>query len=69
MTLHAAKGLEFKVAFIVGVEEGLLPFTLSGSDTDVEEERRLFFVGMTRAMDDLFLLYTDLLHLAEGSSF
>ncbi len=56
MTLHMAKGLEFKVVFIAGCEEGLVPFTLTGGDVDVEEERRLFYVGMTRAKDELFLL-------------
>lgn len=57
MTLHMAKGLEFKVVFIAGCEEGLVPFTLLHDDTDIEEERRLFYVGMTRAKDELHLLH------------
>jgi len=58
MTLHAAKGLEFPVVFIVGMEEGLFP-SARGSETEaeLEEERRLAYVGMTRAMDRLFLTY------------
>ena len=54
MTLHAAKGLEFPVVFICGVEDGLIPFR--ERDTDLAEERRLFYVGMTRAEEELVLL-------------
>lgn len=57
MTLHMAKGLEFKVVFIAGVEEGLIPYAMRKEDVDIEEERRLFYVGMTRAMDELFLIH------------
>ncbi|MBU4260716.1 MAG: UvrD-helicase domain-containing protein [Proteobacteria bacterium] len=55
MTLHGAKGLEFPVVFITGLEEGLLP--CRSMDCDIEEERRLFFVGMTRAKAKLILSY------------
>jgi len=58
MTLHAAKGLEFKVVFIAGLEEGLFPLSRSlENQSDLEEERRLFYVGMTRAKERLFLSY------------
>ncbi len=56
-TLHMAKGLEFKVVFIVGVEDGLIPFALAKDAADLEEERRLLYVGMTRAQEELFLLH------------
>ncbi len=57
MTIHMAKGLEFRAVFIAGCEDGLVPYTLRGNDTDIEEERRLFYVAMTRAMDELFLIH------------
>jgi DNA helicase-2/ATP-dependent DNA helicase PcrA len=56
MTLHNAKGLEFPVVFITGVEEGILPyFKAIGNSEEIAEERRLFYVGMTRAKDLLLL--------------
>ncbi len=58
MTLHAAKGLEFPVVFIAGLEEGLLPISLAlDSKEEVEEERRLLYVGMTRAEQLLYLSF------------
>ena len=57
MSLHAAKGLEFPVVFIAGCEEGLLPYTPANRNVDLEEERRLFYVGMTRAQRRLILTH------------
>src|SRR5829696_2890489 len=55
LTLHASKGLEFPVVFVVGCEDGLLPMRFSDSEPDTAEERRLLFVGMTRARTHLVL--------------
>jgi DNA helicase-2/ATP-dependent DNA helicase PcrA len=60
MTLHTAKGLEFPVVFLCGLEEGLFPHQRSLGDLDgLEEERRLCYVGMTRAMRSLYLTYAE----------
>ena len=58
MTLHSAKGLEFPYVFIAGLEEGLFPHErLDDRGTDHEEERRLFYVALTRAEKKVFLTY------------
>ncbi|CAH0534724.1 DNA helicase II [Vibrio stylophorae] len=61
MTLHSAKGLEFPVVFMVGVEEGMFPSLQSTEEAGrLEEERRLCYVGMTRAMEKLYLCYAEM---------
>lgn len=60
MTVHSSKGLEFKVVFIVGMEEGLFPSTMSSSTLEeIEEERRLFYVALTRAKERAFLSHVE----------
>ena len=69
MTLHSAKGLEFPVVFIVGLQEGLLPHQMSLAESDVEEERRLCYVGMTRAKKRLYLTWSATRFLRTGDGF
>jgi DNA helicase II / ATP-dependent DNA helicase PcrA len=57
MTLHNAKGLEFPIVFIIGCEDGVFPHSRALDEGDVEEERRLAYVGITRAMRDLYITY------------
>ncbi len=70
-TLHSSKGLEFKEVFLVDVNEGIIPHKKATLETDIEEERRLFYVGMTRARDRLHLFYVREKHgnTAERSEF
>lgn len=56
-TLHAAKGLEWDAVFLIGVSEGLLPISLAEGDAAIAEERRLLYVGITRAREHLMLSY------------
>ena len=68
MTLHSAKGLEFPVVFVSGMEEGLFPHSRSSEDPGkLEEERRLCYVGMTRAERKLCLTYAESRRLYGGS--
>ncbi len=63
MTLHSAKGLEFPIVIITGLEDGLFPLSRSfDNPDDLEEERRLFYVGMTRAQKKVYLLYAESRH-------
>jgi len=56
MTMHAAKGLEFRIVFIAGCSEGMVPHLRTNETPEVEEERRLFYVAMTRAKEELLIL-------------
>ncbi len=69
MTLHSAKGLEFPIVFMVGLQEGLLPHQISLMDGDVEEERRLCYVGMTRAKKRLYLTWSTTRFVRAGAGF
>ena len=55
MTFHGSKGLEFPAVFLYGIRKGLVPLEMAGRNSDLQEERRLFFVGMTRAREELII--------------
>ena len=70
MTLHSAKGLEFPLVFMAGAEEGLFPHKMSADDPDrLEEERRLCYVGITRAMQKLYISYAETRRLYGSETF
>jgi len=70
MTLHSAKGLEFPLLFLCGMEDGLFPHQRSLNDADgLEEERRLCYVGITRARDHLYLSYAEQRRLHGSETF
>ncbi len=70
MTLHSAKGLEFPLVFLAGAEEGLFPHKMSADDPDrLEEERRLAYVGITRAMQKLIITYAETRRLYGSETF
>jgi DNA helicase-2/ATP-dependent DNA helicase PcrA len=69
MTLHNAKGLEFRAVYLIGLEEGIFPHSRSIEEHGVEEERRLCYVGMTRAMEKLTLLHASSRMLYGGRSY
>jgi DNA helicase-2/ATP-dependent DNA helicase PcrA len=69
MTLHNAKGLEFRAVYLIGMEEGIFPHSRSIEEQGIEEERRLCYVGMTRAMERLTLLHASSRMLYGGRSY
>jgi DNA helicase II / ATP-dependent DNA helicase PcrA len=69
MTLHNAKGLEFRAVYLIGMEEGIFPHSRSIEEQGVEEERRLCYVGMTRAMERLTLMHASSRMLYGGRSY
>ena len=60
MTIHSAKGLEYKCVFIIGLEEGIFPLVYKNKTADIEEERRLFYVALTRAKEKVYISYSSL---------
>ncbi|MCX6496807.1 MAG: ATP-binding domain-containing protein, partial [Rhodoluna sp.] len=58
-TIHAAKGLEYKAVFIIGAIEGYLPISYAKTELQIAEEQRLFYVGVTRAKDSLFITWAN----------
>jgi DNA helicase-2/ATP-dependent DNA helicase PcrA len=69
MTLHNAKGLEYRAVYLIGMEEGIFPHSRSIEEQGVEEERRLAYVGMTRAMERLTLMHVSSRMLYGGRSY
>jgi DNA helicase-2/ATP-dependent DNA helicase PcrA len=69
MTIHNAKGLEFRAVYLIGMEEGIFPHARSIEEQGIEEERRLCYVGMTRAMERLTLLHASTRSLYGGRSY
>jgi DNA helicase-2/ATP-dependent DNA helicase PcrA len=59
VTMHAAKGLEWKVVILPDVNEGVVPHKKAVTDEELEEERRMFYVAMTRAKENLFIFYLE----------
>jgi DNA helicase-2/ATP-dependent DNA helicase PcrA len=68
MTLHNAKGLEFRAVYLIGMEEGIFPHSRSIEEQGIEEERRLAYVGMTRAMEKLTMMHASSRMLYGGRS-
>ena len=64
-TLHGSKGLEFDAVFILDVDERVMPYKKAVLEADLEEERRMFYVGMTRARHRLYLFWTRRIHNKE----